>query len=91
MIMRKEELLNEFKEDIENYIYCNRENQPLSEIIVNAIIFGIQLKENNNNEKEIESFVKLLEFEVNKLGADWNLFGKVDRIKYLLKKIKELI
>jgi len=34
-------------------------------------------------------FLKLLEYEVNKLGPDWNLFGKVDRMKYLIKKLKE--
>lgn len=42
----------------------------------------------SDKEKKIESLVKLLEFEVNQLGANWNLFGKVDRMKYLLKKIK---
>ena len=33
--------------------------------------------------------IELLEIELNSLGANWNLFGKVDRMKYLLKKIKE--
>ena len=33
--------------------------------------------------------IELLEKELNQLGASWNLFGKVDTMKYLLKKIKE--
>lgn len=33
--------------------------------------------------------IDLLEKELNSLGANWNLFGKVDKMKYLLKKIKE--
>lgn len=33
--------------------------------------------------------IELLEKELNSLGASWNLFGKVDTMKYLLKMIKE--
>jgi len=33
--------------------------------------------------------IEILEKEINELGSTWNLFGKVDRIKFLLKKIKE--
>ena len=33
--------------------------------------------------------IELLENELNQLGSSWNLFGKVDTMKYLLKKIKE--
>jgi len=33
--------------------------------------------------------IELLENEINGLGPSWNLFGKVDKMKYLLKKIKE--
>ena len=33
--------------------------------------------------------IELLEKELNELGASWNLFGKVDKMKYLLNKIKK--
>ena len=33
--------------------------------------------------------IELLEEEINSLGAAWNLFGKVDAMKFLLKKIKD--
>jgi len=33
--------------------------------------------------------IEILEKEINELGPTWNLFGKVDRMKFLLKKIKE--
>jgi len=33
--------------------------------------------------------IELLEKELNQLGSSWNLFGKVDTMKYLLKKIKD--
>jgi hypothetical protein len=33
--------------------------------------------------------IELLEKELDSLGASWNLFGKVDKMKFLLKKIKE--
>lgn len=36
----------------------------------------------------MKELIKLLEFEVNQLGPAWNLFGKVDHLKYLLKKLK---
>ena len=32
--------------------------------------------------------IELLEKELNSLGENWNLFGKVDRMKFLLKEIK---
>lgn len=30
-----------------------------------------------------------LEKEINSLGPSWNLFGKVDKMKHLIQKIKE--
>ena len=35
--------------------------------------------------------IEKLERELDSLGQSWNLFGHVDRMKYLLKKIKEEI
>jgi GTP-sensing pleiotropic transcriptional regulator CodY len=39
----------------------------------------------------METKIELLEKELNSLGANWNLFGKVDKMKYLLKEIKKEI
>ena len=37
----------------------------------------------------METNIELLEKEINNLGASWNLFGKVDKMKVLIKKIKQ--
>jgi len=36
----------------------------------------------------MEKIIEELEIELNKLGPSWNLFGKVDRMKYLVQKLK---
>lgn len=36
----------------------------------------------------MEKNIELLESELNSLGPAWNLFGQVDKMKFLLKKIK---
>jgi hypothetical protein len=37
----------------------------------------------------MNKIIEMLEMEINTLGASWNLFGKVDRMKYLLEKLKK--
>jgi hypothetical protein len=38
----------------------------------------------------MEKIIEELEVELNKLGPNWNLFGKVDKMKYLVKQLKKL-
>ena len=37
----------------------------------------------------METNIELLEKEINSLGPSWNLFGKLDKMKHLIKKIKD--
>jgi len=36
----------------------------------------------------MKEIIEQLEKELNELGSNWNLFGKVDKMKYLLKQLK---
>ena len=38
----------------------------------------------------MKEIIEQLEIELNQLGPNWNLFGKVDKIKYLVKQLKKL-
>lgn len=38
----------------------------------------------------MKEIIEQLENEINQLGPNWNLFGKVDKMKYLLEKLKKL-
>ncbi len=38
----------------------------------------------------MKEIIEELENELNQLGSNWNLFGKVDKMKYLVKKLKEV-
>jgi thymidylate synthase len=38
----------------------------------------------------MKEIIEELENELNQLGSNWNLFGKVDKMKYLVKKLKEI-
>ena len=38
----------------------------------------------------MKEIIEQLENEINQLGSNWNLFGKVDKMKYLVKQLKKL-
>lgn len=38
----------------------------------------------------MKKIIEQLENEINQLGPNWNLFGKVDKMKYLVKQLKKL-
>jgi hypothetical protein len=37
----------------------------------------------------MKEIIEQLEIELNQLGSNWNLFGKVDKMKYLLEQLKQ--
>ena len=37
----------------------------------------------------MKEIIEQLEIELNQLGPNWNLFGKVDKMKYLLEQLKQ--
>jgi hypothetical protein len=37
----------------------------------------------------MKEIIEELEKELNELGSNWNLFGKVDKMKYLVKQLKK--
>jgi len=39
----------------------------------------------------MEKIISELEKELNELGSNWNLFGKVDKMKYLVQQLKKLL
>lgn len=53
------------------------------------IVTAVSSSTGFKNKYLMETNIELLEKEINSLGPSWNLFGKIDKIKNLIKEIKK--